>query len=146
MQATKFKYLPHTADIEFVAYGSDFKEGVENAALALLSIMLDVKRIAHFKGRSKSIRISERADTKENLVWYTLQDILSKIDEKDLCAFKFKAKLLGYKGGDLGLKGELSYMKSAKDCFLTEVKAVTPYGLKIKESKGRCEIFVVVDV
>ena len=146
MQATKFKYLPHTADIEFVAYGRDFREGIENAALALLSIMLDVKEIARSKGRPKSITISEKANTKENLVWYTLQDILSKVDEKDLCAFKFRAKSLGRKSGNLSLKGELSYRESAKDCFLTEVKAVTPYGLEIKESKGRCEIFVVVDV
>ena len=91
MQGAKFRYLPHTADIRFAAYGRDLKELIENSALAMLSVMLDVKKIRAKREKAKEATISEKAGTREDLVWYVLQDILTKVDERKLCAFEFKA-------------------------------------------------------
>ncbi|MFP3279246.1 MAG: archease, partial [Candidatus Micrarchaeota archaeon] len=69
MSKIRFRYLPHTADIRFVSYGDTFKEAFENAARALLNIMLDTKRISRENSKVGSITIKESARTKEDLVW-----------------------------------------------------------------------------
>jgi SHS2 domain-containing protein len=146
MRIAKFRYLPHTADIKFVAYGRDLKQLIENSALALLSVMLDVKKIGARKESAKAIEITEEAGTRENLVWFTLQDILAKVDEGKLCAFEFKVKstVEGEKG--FSVSGALRFKGKDASCFLTEVKAVTPSGLEVKRTKKGLEVEVVLDV
>lgn len=144
MKRIRFRYLPHTADIKFVAYGDTFKDALENAAGAMLNIMLDTKRVKEEKARVESIAISEKGGTLEELVWFTLQDILSKADEKALNAFEFKINKLDDK--KLKLSGRLFFKDTKKDYHLLEVKAVTPHDLKVEKKKGRWRIFVLVDV
>ncbi|MGC8776779.1 MAG: archease [Candidatus Micrarchaeia archaeon] len=144
MQRIKFRYLPHTADVKFVAYGKSFKEALENAAKAMLGIMLDIKKIENSSAKPKSIQINESASTKEDLVWFTLQDLLSKIDEKALNAYDFKVtKLEGVK--KLKLKGKLFFKEVGKDYHLLEIKAVTPHDLRVEKAKN-WKVFVLVDV
>ncbi len=40
-----YEYLPHTADVKFRAYGKTLEEAFENAALAMLNIMVDTKQV-----------------------------------------------------------------------------------------------------
>ena len=144
----KFKYLPHTAEIKFLAYGKNFRIAIENAAAAMLNVMLDVQKIKKMRGRIKSIEIKEKAETKEDLVWYVLQDMLSKIDEKALAAYKFKINEIcaaGKAQRQMELKGRLFY-KELKGVFtLLDVKGVTSNELKVKEGKTK-SITVVLDV
>ncbi len=142
----KFKYLPHTADAAFIGFGKDFGEAIENAALAMLNIRFDLKSIEADKGQTKSITIMEQADTRENLAWYALQDILSKVDSKSLSAFKFTViRLSVSKDGRLTLAGKLFYKLTRKDHTLTDVKAVTPHEFKVEHKKD-WRIRVVVDI
>ena len=142
----KFKYLPHTAEMEFVAYGKDLKELIENAASALLNVMLDIKKIKRAEGQTKSMTIRESAATEVDLVLYTLQDILSKVDEKALSAYEFKVEKIIKAGGKrIALVGSLIHKKTSKDLSMLEVKAVTQYGLSIKKGK-RWSAKVVLDV
>lgn len=140
-----FRYLPHTADVRFRAYGKDFKGAIENSALALLSTMLDVKKIGRKKSATSSLQINETADTPEELVWFILQDILSKVDSRKLNAYAFKVSSLK-ESEKISLKGRLLYKKTGADNALLSVKAVTPHGLKVVCSKKGCSIEVVVDV
>jgi SHS2 domain-containing protein len=144
MPKIKFRYLPHTADVKFVAYGSSFKEALENAAKAMLGIMLDVKKLEKLKAKPKTLKISESADTKEEIVWFTLQDLLSKIDEKALNAYYFKVESLE-EGKKIKLRGSLFFKEAEKDYHLLEIKAVTPHDLKVEKGKF-WKIFVLVDV
>ena len=41
----KFKFLEHTADAKFQAYGKNMEEAFSNAALAMFSIITDTKKI-----------------------------------------------------------------------------------------------------
>jgi len=143
MPKIKFRYLPHTADIRFFSYGNTFKEAFENAALALLNIMLDTKRISRENSKVGSVIIKESARTKEDLVWYTLQDILSKVDEKSLKAFDFKITNLDE--AKLKLSGKLFFKDVDKDYSLLEVKAITPHDLKVEKAE-KWRIHVLVDV
>lgn len=144
----KYKYLPHTAEMEFAAYGSSFSEMVENAAEALLNIMLDIKKIAKSEGKERSLVIKERVRTHDDAVWYSLQDILSKVDEKALSAYRFEVDGVGKPDakGYFRISGRLLYKELGKDLSLLEVKAVTPHDLKVVHEKGRWSVRIVVDV
>lgn len=145
MKQLRFRYLPHTADMEFVAYGRDLKEALESAAYALLNIILDLKAIDKEKGITKSVTIREKAKTFEDLAWFTLQDILSKRDTSSLNATSFKIKKI--KGNkEISLSGQLLYKKIRGDYTMLDVKAVTPHDLKITRGKKDWSINVVVDV
>ncbi len=144
----RFRYLPHTADMEFRAYGRDFKEALENASLALLNIMLDLKRTGKDASREKSIRIAESATSERDLVWFVLQDILSKVDSMRLNATEFRITSLkhGKASGRIGLKGRLIFKDTKENYSLLSVKAVTPHALIVSRKKGPVSINVVVDV
>ena len=146
MPTARYGYLPHTADIKFVAYGKDLRELIENSALALLNVMLDVARIRRASSQTRRLPIKERADTAENLVWYVLQDILTRIDERALAAFEFRVSSLEKRKEGFEMSGFLFYKSKVENCFLTEVKAVTPYGMEVRKNAKGYEIKVVLDV
>ena len=147
MAGRKYKYLPHTADMAFVAYGKDLKEALENSAEALLNIMLDLKRIGKKEVPSGSIRIKETAKSPEDLVWFVLQDILTRVDEKKLLAYRLKVDTLKIgRDGKVSADCTLLFKKLEENLFLLEVKAVTPHDLSARDTGKGYEIRVLVDV
>jgi SHS2 domain-containing protein len=146
MTKAPFKYLSHTADVEFVAYGKDIKEAIENSGLALLNVALDLKKINASKGKVKTAGINEKADTVENLVWFVLQDIISMRAAGYLSAFKFKVDKLEKNRKGVNLKGRLFHKKLKEDYTLLDVKAVTPHDLRVTKTKSGYSINVIIDV
>lgn len=74
----KFKYLQHTADAKFQAFGETIEEAFCNAALAMVSLMWNPEKIeALFEFK---LCITGR-DEKQLLVNF-LEDILFKLDTK----------------------------------------------------------------
>lgn len=142
----KFRYFSHTADMAFAGYGSTFKRALENSALALLNIMLDIKSISRDKADEANISVKESAATQEELVWFTLQHILSKIDARKLSAFRFDVVSIKETKKKFSLKGKLIYKKSKRDYSLLSVKAVTPHDLTVKKQNGIYAIHIVIDV
>jgi len=143
----KYRYLPHSAEVKFVAYGNNFEKALENAAEAMLNVMLDIKAIKK-EAKNKKIgtkTIQDKAKTREDLAWYTLQDILSEVDRKGLAAYGFKVESLKQDKEGYRVKGSIVYVDTSKDFSLLEVKAVTPSGLKVNRSH-RWSIEVVLDV
>ncbi len=145
MRGVRYRYLPHTADVAFVAYGRSVKETIENAAEALLGVMLDIDSIKKAGAGSGSLKISEDAQSADSLVWYTLQSIVSRVDERKLHAYAFKVDMLESKGR-CRLAGRLLYKRSGGNPFMLEVKAVTPHGLKIKKTGEVYRVRVLLDV
>lgn len=146
MKREKFRYLPHTADIAFFSYGVDKKEAIENAALALLNIMLDLKRINESKSKVKELKIREKASSIEDLIWFILQDILSNIDARALKAYSFRIDALRESKSGARLTGSIMHKDIKDDLSLLEVKAVTPHNLTISKNRKRYRIHVLVDV
>ena len=143
----KFRYLPHTADAKFVSYGKTFRKALENSALALLSLMVDVNSASRVRCEPSSILISESADSEAELVWFTLQDILSKVDTHNLSAYAFRVVSLKMpRQGRMRLQGRLIHKRTSGNFALMSVKAVTPHDLTVRRSKGKVSIWVVVDV
>ncbi|MEM3781746.1 MAG: archease [Candidatus Micrarchaeaceae archaeon] len=144
--SAKYRYLPHTAEKAFVAYGSTFVKALENAAEAMLGIMFDIKKIREQRAGVASASISKRARNKEDLVWYALQGILEEVDEKGLNAYAFKVRSYSSRAGIESLKGAIVYKRLRADFSLLDIKAVTPYDLSVKNSARGWLIHVVVDV
>ncbi len=142
----KFRYLPHTADVAFVGYGTDLKSALSNAALALLNTMLDLKAIEKDAGAQTGLTIRESAHDYDELAWFVLQDILSKVDARKLNAFRFDVLEIKEAKGTVKLSGRLAYKKSKSDYALLSVKAVTPHNLHVRHRGNSCSITVVVDV
>ncbi|MDE1860466.1 MAG: archease [Candidatus Micrarchaeota archaeon] len=145
MKGKAYRYLPHTADMAFVGYGTSLEEAIENSALALLCIMLDTKRIGRAKARPLHLRISEKADTVEDLVWFSLQDIVSVVDSRNLKAYGFVVDKMN-SGRKFSMSGRLLYKRLDGDYALNSVKAVTPHDLRVAKSGRRFSVNVTVDV
>ncbi|MCL4364746.1 archease [Candidatus Marsarchaeota archaeon] len=141
----RFRYLPHTADMEFRAYGKCFSEALENASFALLNIMVDLKRVGRDGSAEGFIAIGESARSEKDMAWFVLQDILSKVDSLHLNALRFNVTSLTGKDR-IRLKGRLVFKKTGEDYSLLQVKAVTPHDLYVKRKNGMVSINVVVDV
>lgn len=146
MQTRKFRYLPHMADVAFEAYGSSFKALVENAAAALLGVMFDVKKIRKEKRQYKTLGITEHAQSREDLLWFTLQKIVSRVDEKGANAFSFRVNRIKKSGKDLALNGCLFYKHMKSYSALLDVKGVTPHTLELKHTGKGYRARVLVDV
>ena len=71
----KFRYLQHTADAKFQAFGATVEEAFCNAALAMVSLMWDPEKI-EAKIESK---LSVSGKDEKQLLIHFLEDILFKI-------------------------------------------------------------------
>ncbi len=146
MPERRFRYLSHTADISFVAYGGTFKSALENAALALLNVMLDVRKIERARIGTKRRGIAEKATSREDLAWFLLQDVLSIVDAEKLNAFGMKVENITETGSGFSAKAEHLYKPIEKDLALLSVKAVTPSGLTVEKRGSGYSIKVIADV
>ena len=134
----KFKFLEHTADIKFQAFGKNVEEVFENSALAFKEAVCGKMKIKEEK--EKIIKVNGRDF--ESLMYLFLEKILylleaenfliSNIKEIEIKNFKLKAKIVG---------------DSAKNYKFTDsVKAVTYNEMFIKKQKDKWISQVVLDV
>jgi SHS2 domain-containing protein len=130
-----YKFLEHTADIMFEAYGKDYPEALENAAKAMFSVF----------GTAKEEEMASFAVTAHNLEELTVQalaDVLAYMDTHEIVFSRMKVKKFDLKGMhlDLELFGEKKRPRDA-------VKAVTYHELQVKEEKkGEWVIRILLDV
>ena len=140
----KYKFLPHTSEVEFVAYGRSVEEAMEHAGEALLQVMLDIKKIKRSRAQIRKLVIRDSASSLDDLAWYFLQDLLSKVDEKALKAYAVKVSYS--QGKKHRFVANVFYKHLAGDFSRLEIKAVTPYDLSFEQKNGVWRLRAVVDV
>ena len=135
----KYKFLEDlTSDVAFEAYGKTLKELLENAALAMFSVVCDIKHIEP----KKSMKIELSSDSREDLLYDWLSKLLSQSEINNLFLSKFEVqkinhlKLLGIAYGE-----PMSQEKSG-----TVVKGVTYHGFSIKETSAGYKARVTLDI
>jgi len=74
----KFKYLQHTADAKFQAFGDTVEEAFSNAALAMVSLMWDPEKIE----AEIEYKLCVTGRDEKQLLINFLEDILFKLDSK----------------------------------------------------------------
>lgn len=134
----KFKFLKHTADVKFQAFGKNEKEVFENSALALKESICGKKRI---KSKNKKI-VKVRGKDFESLLYKFLEEIIYFIEGENFVISKIgKIKIDGKK-----LEAEIFGDKFSGYKFTNKVKAVTYNEMFVKKEKGKWISQVVLDV
>lgn len=136
----KFKFLEHTADIKFQAFGKTLKEVFENSVLALKEILVGSEKV------KKNIKknISVKGGDYESLLYNFLEEFLVLFDSERFILSEIKNIKISQK--DLKLKAEV-IGDDAEDYQINEhIKAITYNEMFIKKGKGKWISQVVVDV
>ena len=136
----KFKFLPHTADVKFQAFGNSLEEAFGNAFLALKETMHDKIKIAC--KIKKEIKV--KGKDLESLLYNFLEEFLYLLDaEGFICSniseIKINSRKFVLEAVVFGDK--VSSYKTSND-----VKAITYNDMIIKKGKNKWMVQVVVDV
>ena len=141
--AMKYKYLPHTADTKFRAYGKDMEEAFGNAALAVFNIMVDTSKV---KENVKKKIAAEGADLKALLQNFLEQFLILLDSENFFLANVRKIKISGSEGS-YKLAAEAAGDDAGKyETIGPQVKAVTYNDMVVDAEKDNCFVQVVLDI
>jgi len=141
----KYKFIEHTADIKFQAFGTTPEKVFENSSLALKEIISEDKTDSKLK---KEI-YSEGKDYEE-LLYNFLEEFLVLFDSEGFILSKaekleIKEDKKGYRLESVVLGDSLS--DSGKDYEISNhVKAITYNEMSVKKEKEKWVSNVVVDV
>lgn len=134
----KFKFLEHTADIKFQAYGKTLEEAFSNCVLALKETI--VVKIKVKDRKEKKIQVS--GNDLESLLQSFLEEFLYLLDAKGFLVSKIKE----IKIKDNKLKAIVLGDKAKNYKFSNSVKAVTYNEMFVKKIKNKFICQVVLDV
>ncbi|MBS3092217.1 archease [Candidatus Pacearchaeota archaeon] len=134
----RYKFLPHTADIKFQAYGKTLDESFENSALAMFNAM-------HKEKIKSKIKKTAKASGKdlESLLYNFLEQLLVLLDSKNFFLANAKVKI---NEKNLKLIAELWGDNAGDYSIGLDVKAITYNNIFVKKIKGKWVCQVVVDV
>lgn len=135
----KFKYLPHTADAKFKAFGKDIDEVFVNSALAMFNILGDTTDVKI----TKKIEVELKGKNYENLLYIFLEELLFLLETENI----FLSKI-----NDLKIDEKFSLSCTVEGDNLQnydlkgDIKAVTYSDMKIEKVNKGYEAVVVVDI
>ena len=134
----KFKYLEHTADCKFQAFGKTLEEAFTNSALAMSNVMHPPEKIKPKIEKTIEVKGKDR----QSLLYNFLEELLflldtegfllNKVKEIKIENNKLKAIIIGDSAENYEIHGA--------------VKAVTYNDMYIKEEHNEVKIQVVVDL
>ena len=136
----KYKYLKHTADVKFQAFGNTLEEAFSSAANALKEVIVDKKKI--LEKEKKDIEIDGK--DLESLLYNFLEEFLFLLDSEDFIISKIKKIKINHK--TFKLKAIILGDFASKYNFTNDVKAITYNEMFVKKEKNKYTIQVVVDV
>ena len=143
MPTKGYEYLEHTADAKFRAYGTTLEEAFQNAAVAMLNVMINTGKISD----EVSEKIELTSADLDGLVVDWLSELLYLFEVERVVFGKFKIGGITEMNGNYSLSA-IAYGESldlSRHKFDTEVKAVTYNSLKVEETMDGWVVQVVVD-
>ncbi|MBU0662582.1 MAG: archease [Candidatus Diapherotrites archaeon] len=142
----KYKYLEHTADALFEAYGRTEREMISNAALAMANVMYDVSKVQ----AKASEKVEVKGDDLEELLHNFLEEILFRISagERLYSFFGVNSIVKSPKTREFVMQAELrgEPVDAEKHVLKTEIKAVTWNQFRVEEKEGQWVARVLVDI
>lgn len=135
----KFKFLEHTADIKFRAFGKTIEEVFENSALAMFNAMYDGK----IKEKRK-FKIDVEGKDFESLLYNFLEELLFLFDSEYF--FVGEIKNLKIDKEHLKLSAEVIGDNAENYEIHIDIKAITYNEMFVKQEKNKWVIQVVLDV
>lgn len=137
-----YKYLEGltTADVCFEAVGKSLEEMFESAALALLDVMVDTKKVD--KKIEKKFTLEK--DNLEELLFNFLDEILFYKDSENLIFNSCKVIFIGENKLEATLFGD--EINHEKQELKVDVKAITMHKFEVKKEKDNFKARVIVDI
>jgi len=139
----KYKFLEHTADIKFQAFGKTIEKAFENSAYALQEVITEKIKIKPVI--KKKIEVEGR--DKEALLYNFLEEFLFLLDSENFVLSKInKISIKEQDNKEYKLIAEVIGDKARNYKFTNNVKAIT-YNEMFVKKEGKVYICqVVVDV
>ncbi len=135
-----YQLLDHPADLGIEAWGPTLPEAFEQAAMGLMSVILDLKTV-----RNKEVReIRLQGHGYENLLVKWLEEILFLYDGQGFVGAGYKIEKLSHQQIIARVLGE-PFSLSRHDT-VTDVKAVTYHQLLVLEAPTRAMVRVFLDI
>jgi SHS2 domain-containing protein len=141
-----YRYISHTADVEFLAYGSTLNGSFRNALLALFDTVSYTRKVSKGSSAVRTLLLKDKAKTVEELLWYTLQDALSTLDMKGLFAYRVSGLKIRKEKAHYTLAAKLYAKRRRDEDSKLDAKGVSRYDLSMERRNGRFVARVVVDV
>ncbi len=139
----RFRYLEHTADAKFQAFGATLEEAFANAALAVASLMWDPARVVTV--RREAVRVE--GNDLEQLLMAFLEEILYLLDTRQFLLHRAAEVRIsrGREGYELEAVFVGDEAGTGRYEIFGDVKAVTYNDMKI-EAGDAALVQVVVDM
>ncbi len=132
-----YKFLSHTADIKFQAYGETLNEAFENAVLAVSQVLSKEQPIKSRKGKV----INVFGDDMESLLYNFLEEIIFLLDTENFLVAKAEVTTRGN-----NLRAELFGDDASNYSGLTNIKSPTYSEMYVKKTEDGWELQAVLDV
>ena len=137
---TKYKFLEHTADVKFQAFGKTPEKVFENSALAMKEVILGKRKIK--EKWKKEIKV--RGRDFESLLYNFLEKFLYLLEGEN---FIFsRVKKIKIDAEKFRLEAEITGDKTGNYNISNPVKAVTYNEMFVMRKKGIWKSQVVLDV
>ncbi|MDP6139377.1 MAG: archease [Candidatus Woesearchaeota archaeon] len=137
----KYKFLEHTADTKFQAYGNNMGEAFSNAALAMFSVITDTKKIK--KKIKKEIKV--KGTDLKSLLYNFLEELLFLLDTNSFLLNKIEKISIKKMKGKYSLNATVVGDKADNYETSGDIKAVTYNEMEIKEN-DKVMVQVVLDL
>jgi len=139
----KFKFLEHTADVKFQAFGKTLEDAFGNSALAMFTVLTDITVV----GAVNTKQISVKGNDLKSLLYNFLEELLFLVDsEFFLLSEVVSVKISNMDKGyilNASVKGDT---KDDKYETSGDIKAITYSEMFIKEDNNGCTVQVVLDI
>lgn len=130
----KYRFLPHTADTMFEAYGKSLEELFENCALATEEVMVKLETL----DLEESYDIVLESDSLENLLYDFLSELIFLKDTEGLLFKKFNVTIQHKnKKYELLAKCEGEIINHKKHELGDDAKAITMHEFELKQKQDR---------
>ena len=138
----KYKYLEHTVDVIFEAYGFKLETAIENSAQAMFDTIADNHQLID----DEFFDVEEVGETLEDLIVNVLNDLLSESDSRELFLKYFKVTSFKQSPAGYELKGTAHGCEMKPELGGTTVKAVTYHECKVEKKGHIWTIHVLLDI
>jgi SHS2 domain-containing protein len=135
-----FVILDHPADLGIEARGRTLAEAFEQAAIALMSIILDLTTVEPKELR----RVQLKATDQEQLLVRWLEELLYLYDGENFVGSKFVIEELGPNDLNASVRGEP--FSEAKHLTRLDVKAITYHQLLVQQNQEGARVRVFLDI
>ena len=137
----KFRFIEHTADVQFQAFGKTVEEMFGNAGLAMFNSM-SLKRIR----AKKTAKIKASGKDLESLLYNFLEELLVLFDGEGFFLSKVRSLEIKKEADKFKLEAEVVGDDAKKYEIHIDVKAITYHGMFVKQREKDWVCQVVLDV